>query len=270
MKYISVLIFAFILLSGCTVKPPKEAFPQQVGRFRLSREPLVMKSDLGNGKYFHSSYNSPDQQSISYLLFPFSSSDEAKKGLQRAKQKLEIDYPNQFQFLQETDSRFVIIEKDTGGASAYLVAGDKLIALLNDLPADVVEFESNLPYAAYGVSKPSPQPTVKPDLNFIPILSLLDEFNRSAETVTTRHNNKRVLLSGLVDSTGTIKDGRPFVGFKKPEAKTYEQKEGAITSLFTKDQESAVLAFKKGQQINFRCVVIIGLGLLITENCTLY
>lgn len=273
MKRAKFLALSLALLAGCTPKPPQGAFPGQIGSFHRVGDPVAVESSLGvgGGKYFSTTYYGPDGNTERmYMLYTFSSHDEARKGLQAAKQKLQHDYPDKYQFLQETGDRFVAVWKESGSTTIYVVAGDKMIEVSGGLPAEAADFESRLPYEAYGVSKPAPPPVAEPTLDYKPFLALLDDFNKSGDKDdAAKYNDKWQLLSGTVAAAGQTSDGDPYVGFLKPGATKYDGREGT-TAIFKKGEAAKVKALQKGQEIKFGCRLQVALGVFIAKDCALH
>jgi hypothetical protein len=270
MKHIYVLVIGLLILSGCSsttnkVPLPEGVMPEQIGRFRITQPPEFKPySNFGEKGIYKAVYKLGNETSgVDYSLYLYSSSDEAKKGFN------EINGSNkrtaQFKFLQETDSKSAGTMQGTETINVLLLLGDK-IASFSSGGTSAEEFENNFPYNAFGVIKPSQQASYKSDIK--PVLSLIDDYQKSPKETTEMYHQKEILFSGTVDEAATTKKGDAGIIFKRPNAKTYLFPDVMATS-FKKEETEKVQALKKGQEVKFRCQVTMAVGTVVLHNCSL-
>ena len=174
---------------------------------------------------------------------------------------------------------------DQGGAMVLLAAGPRLIRI-SGKPADVIEFENNLPYAAFGLTQPAPRTAADLretpiDLSEapidlrktpIPVASMLDEFAKDKLAAATKYDGKAFLFSGTI--SGTVSKGlneSMIIGIQGiPNAE--RSKMGSITASFPTSEADKLAQLKVGQPANFRCAVFAfkdSRDFSILKNCKL-
>ena len=102
----------------------------------------------------------------------------------------------------------------------------------------------------------------------IPVLTILDEYQRDAAAADRKYKGAAQFINGAVETTGKTKKGVPFVSF---------QKQGAASPVgvmvvcsFNPQQAAEIEALKKGQEVKLSGHIqgIIA-GNVMIEDCTL-
>jgi TonB family protein len=125
-------------------KPPAGAFAENIGGYRQS---TISYSDLrryGSGYLFSAYYNSPDGKTIEYGVTDYASPEKVKERMSGSY------HVGNATILQRSDARVAAI--GLRDAIVLLAAGQRLIRISGP-PANVIEFENKLPYAAFGLNQ---------------------------------------------------------------------------------------------------------------------
>ena len=158
-----------------------------------------------------------------------------------------------------------------GGAMVLLAAGPRLIRIQGK-PADVIEFENNLPYAAFGLTQPAPRTVEDLRETPIPVATMLNEFAKDKIAAATKYDGKMFLFSGTIASTASkgLTDSMliSIQGIQNAD----ESKIGSITASFPASEADKLAQLIVGQQANFRCLVFAfkdTRAFSILQNCKL-
>lgn len=134
--------------------------------------------------------------------------------------------------------------------------------------ADVVDFENNLPYAAFGVEKPAAQTVDAYKEQAVSVNTLLEEFNRDKAAAQNKYDGRFIKLTGVVAGSGETKKGDAFLAFQLPNAKTPVG--NTLACSFASSERINVAKTKSGDTVQFRGKVKMKNTLLdvpIVEEC---
>ena len=258
-------------LNPFTPKPTAEAFPKDSAGYGIKEEPTYYVSYLSKdckcnafkaeyylgGKVF-------DKNHITYTLYDFKSVDEAKRYFANKHSPGKNTEP-----LQKTDSRYVLREPQSGGLAVYQTIGPHIVLLSGNSVSDVVAFENNLPYAAFGVEKPPVQTADAYKEQAVSMNTLLEEFNRDKTAARNKYDNQFIKLTGVVSGSGTTKNGDAFLAFQLPNTKSPVG--NTLACSFTSSSEKINVAkTKNGDTVVLRGKVTIKdsyLNMPVVEEC---
>lgn len=264
--------YQYYRINPFTPKPTAEAIPKDSAGYSIREEPTYYVSYLSKdckcnafeakyylgGKVF-------DKNNIAYTLYDFNSADEAKRYF-REKHSLGKN----IEPLQKSDSRYVVREPQSGGLAVYQTIGRHIVLLKGSSVSDVVAFENNLPYAAFGVEKPPVQTADAYKEQAVSVNTLLEEFNRDKTAARSKYDGRFIKLTGVVSGSGTTKNGDAFLAFQLPDAKSPVGNTLAC-SFSSSNEKINVAKTKNGDTVVFRGKVNMKNTLLntpIVEECS--
>ena len=102
----------------------------------------------------------------------------------------------------------------------------------------------------------------------LPVLTILDDYERDSAAADRKYKGRTLLISGAVGATGKSKAGVPFISFHRPGA--VSPAGTMVVCSLTPDQEAAVQALEKGREVKLSGHVLGTLtGNVLLENCVL-
>lgn len=149
-------------LNPFTPKTPIETFPSTIAVFERTREPKFRRLSGAEYYEFGTSY-SRDSRTVNYTLYVFD--DEASA----IKRMVERYFVGGVPVVKEkSDTRIVIIDKETRRASIQFTNGKELIHINSSKIEDAIEFENAIPYTALGMAQPPKRVAPVDDLPLAP------------------------------------------------------------------------------------------------------
>jgi hypothetical protein len=262
--------YQYYRLNPFTPKPSAETIPKAAAGYGIKEEPTYYDSYLSkecNCNAFKAEYYLGgkvfDKNHITYTLYNFKSADEAKKHFTDKHSPGKNIDP-----LQKSDSRYAVIAQNTGGLAVYQTIGQHIVLLSGNRVSDVIAFENNLPYAAFGVEKPPAQSADAYKEQAVSVNTLLEEFNRDKVAAQNKYHGRFIKLTGVVSGSGETKNGEPFLAFQLPNAKSPVG--STLACSFSTTERINAAKVKNGETVQFRGKVNVKNSLLNTptvEEC---
>jgi hypothetical protein len=252
-------------------KPPQGAFPEVIAGYKHDATYYNDHRGFGDGYHFTYYYKSPRGDTLGYHVIDFGSSEKVKE-------KMAGTYylSRDAKVVMRSEARVAALHQ--GGAMVLLAAGPRLIRI-SGKPVDVIEFENDLPYAAFGLIQPAPRTVAdlrETPINLretpIPVASMLDEFAKNKIAAATKYDGNTFLFSGTIASTPSkgLNDSMliGIQGIQNSERSNI----GSITASFPTSAGDKLAQLKVGQPANFRCAVFAfkdSRNFSILKNCKL-
>ena len=262
--------YQYYRLNPFTPKPAAETIPKAAAGYGIKEEPTYYASYLSkdcNCNAFKAEYylggKAFDKNHITYTLYNFKSADEAKKHFTDKHSPGKNTEP-----LQKSDSRYAVIVQNTGGLAVYQTIGQHIVLLSGNSVSDVIAFENNLPYAAFGVEKPPAQSADAYKEQAVSVNTLLEEFNRDKVAAQNKYHGRFIKLTGVVAGSGETKKGDPFLAFQLPNTKSPVG--STLACSFSTYEKINVEKTRNGETVQFRGKVNMKntiLDIPVVEEC---
>jgi hypothetical protein len=170
---------------------------------------------------------------------------------------------------EQTESRDVIIYRESDSATIQFVAGKLLIYFGPINLNEAINFENNLPYAALGIAQPPPRSADNVKEQPILALTVLDDFNRDRKAAEAKYHGEFFLFSGTVAGTGKTEKGVPFIAIQKPGTKV--GMDSVLSCSFVVGDAAKIAQLKNGETVQFRGKVNtkLPINMVMIEDCRL-
>lgn len=261
-------------LNPFTPKPPAETIPKVSAGYNLKQEPTYYSSYTSEDckcNAFKAEYyfggKLYDKKHISYNLYNFKSPDEARKYFTDHYTPANVTGKT-VELKEKSDSRLAVQNMETGGMTIYLTTGQYVIRLSGSDASDVIAFENNLPYTAFGVEKPLAQSADAFKEQTVSAITLLEEFNRDKVAAQNKYHGRFMKLTGVAAGSGTAKNGAPFLAFQLPNTKNPVG--STLACSFLPAEKERVVKTQNGETVQFRGRVNMKnpiLDIPIVEEC---
>jgi len=232
-------------LNPYTPKPPQGVFPTTIGEFTRKAEPKPFKL-AGSGNHFQAYYWSNDgMRDINYTVTEYPSAQEAK--LKFAENRCTKE-----PIVQQSDTRLVCLDP-ASHAFVVIVLGARIMTIggsLGDRTSDrivyVIDFENDLPYAAFGVTPPPHHSLAELNAGVIPISTVIEDFKRDETAATAKYSDKTFVFSAtVIDITTDRASGKHVLVVGKP------TRSDNAPALLKPYQAAKIANIKIGMQVRF-------------------